>query len=271
MSVMTSSNTTPVQYRIAESLRNKISGGDIQPGEALPTIATLAQRWNVTPATAQKAVSLLKDEGLVTGGRGKPATVRMPPHRVRLDSSYSQLAKDSVKRAPKERDQTGAIELTTGLSLYDTKFVPKFETITAPDDLAAEFDIAPGTELLKRTYETRDRVTGHLIMWSLSWIPRALIEGNPRLLDENEEPWPGGHQHQLYTVGIEIDRFVTTAVATAATARDREEWGMDTGVPLLRTRRRSIDTKGRVVEISDSVYPADRTEICWTEQLQRWS
>jgi GntR family transcriptional regulator len=261
----------PLQHRIAESFRNQIAAGQLAPGDLLPKIADVAAEWSCTLATAQKALSLLKDEGLVTGGRGKQGTVRMPPHRVRLASEYGQLQKDSVKQPAEERDIAGAVELTTGIDLAATKFVAKYETIAASDDLAAELGVSPGADLLKRTYETSDPATGYLILWSVSYIPRALIEGDPRLLDEEEEPWAGGHLHQLYTVGIEVDHFVNTVIATAATAQDRDRWGMDTGVPLLRTRRRSIDTTGRVVEVSDAAYPADRTEICWTEQLQRWS
>src|SRR5690606_26320477 len=190
----------------------------------IPTIAELAQRWRCTTATAQKALSVLKDEGLITGGRGKPATVRLPARRIRLDSTHSQLMKDSVHLPPPERDKNGAVELTAGVSLDDTKFVPRYELVPASDDEAAELGVPTGTELLKRTYETSDRITGHLIAWSTSYIPRALIEGNPDLLDESKEPWPGGHQHQLSTVGIEIDRFVITAIATPATAEDRQRW-----------------------------------------------
>jgi GntR family transcriptional regulator len=39
---------------------------------------------------------------------------------------------------------------------------------------------------------------------------------------------------------------------------------------MIRVRSRSVDIKGRVVELSDAVYPADRTEIEVVEQLTRW-
>lgn len=74
-------------------------------------------------------------------------------------------------------------------------------------------------------------------------IPKFLIESNPRLLDENEEPWKGGHLHQLYTVGIEVDHFVRTLIAVEPSTGDRQKWGMESGVPLIYVRRgQSIST-----------------------------
>jgi GntR family transcriptional regulator len=45
---------------------------------------------------------------------------------------------------------------------------------------------------------------------------------------------------------------------------------MDSGVPLLYVRSRSVDINDRVVELSDAACPADRTEITFVEQLKRW-
>lgn len=45
---------------------------------------------------------------------------------------------------------------------------------------------------------------------------------------------------------------------------------MNEGVPLLHGRSKSIDIEGRVVELSEAVYPADRTEVCYVERLDRW-
>lgn len=260
-----------MQFQIAEAVRAQISSGTLRPGDPLPTIAIVARDWQCTPATAQKALQLLKDEGLTSGGRGKPATVRVPPRRVRVGDHLRQALKDAVHKPAEERAATGASELSAGIPVGQTDFRQRYEVVQAPDDLAGEFGIKPHGELLKRTYETAERATGHLILWSVSYIPKMLIEGNPELADESKGPWPGGHQHQLYTVGIEVDHFNNTVFAVAASAADRDRWGMEPGVPLLRMHSQSVDTTGRVVEISDSEYPADRAEITWTQQLRRWS
>lgn len=274
MPVMTgprrASGTAPIQQQIAAAIRQRVSAGELKPGDPVPTLATLAHQWGCTVATAQLALAQLKREGVITGGRGKPAVVSTPPTRVRLTSEARQQQKDLVRRPAEERAQTGAAELATGTPIGQTEFIPTYDEIEADADLAEEFDLPEGAPIIRRTYRTVEAGTRRLLLWSVSYIPRALIESNGDLLTAANEPWPGGHQHQLYTVGIEIDRFANTLIAVQPSAEECDEWGMDPGVPMLRVRSRSIDTNGRVVEISDSHYPADRTEIAWTEQLERW-
>lgn len=260
----------PLQRQIANGLRARIEAGELQPGDEIPTLATVAEQWGCTTATAQTALSTLKQEGLITGGRGKPATVRVPPKRVRLSPRDRQRQKDLVRRPEVERAATGASEITTGTRIADTEFSAVFETVSADSDLAALFGLTQGAPLLRRTYTTADRATRHLLLWSVSHIPIALIEKSPDLMNQSKEPWPGGHQHQLYTVGIEVDRFENSVIAVQPSPLDRDLWGMDAGVPLLKVRSMSVDTEERVVEVSESTSPADRAEITWTERMARW-
>lgn len=260
----------PLHHQIADAIRARITSGELKPGDAVPSVAELCEQWNCSAGSARAALSVLKSEGLITGGRGKPATVRQPPTRIRLTIDATQTAKNLVLRPRSERAVSGAIEQTAGLQLGQVISTHRYSTIEATNELAKEFDINPGVKLLLRVYEMTERNAGHRVSWSVSYIPIHLIESNSDLLDQNNEPWPGGHQHQLYTVGIEIDRFVRSITAVEPSPGDRQKWGMDDGVPLLYVRSRSIDIENRVVEISDAAYPADRTEISFTEKLKRW-
>jgi DNA-binding GntR family transcriptional regulator len=51
--------------QIAEIYRGRIRSGDLKSGDRIPSIATLAQEYQVAATTAQKAVEALRDEGLV--------------------------------------------------------------------------------------------------------------------------------------------------------------------------------------------------------------
>jgi GntR family transcriptional regulator len=265
--------TVPVHLRIADALRVRIASGDLAPGDTIPSATELANEWQCSVGSARSAISVLMDEGRLSGGRGRPATVRQPPRRqpLTLSSKWSQIQKDLVLRPVEERRQKGAIELTAGISIADTESTAHYEQVLASKDLAEEFAIPIGTELLRRTYEMTDKASGHRVSWSISYIPLEYIQANPDLLDETMEPWPGGHQHQLFTVGIEIDRFSRKVTAIQPTPGDRQKWGMESGVPLLHVRSKSIDVDNRVVELSDAAYPADRTEVAYVEQLKRWS
>lgn len=57
-------------YRvIASELRSRIEAGEFRPGDALPSITRLSQEYGVAKTTAQKALQVLKDEGVARGVR----------------------------------------------------------------------------------------------------------------------------------------------------------------------------------------------------------
>ena len=259
----------PLHHRIADSIRAQITSGELKPGAAVPSVGDLCAQWHCAPGSAKAALAVLKSEGLISGGRGKPATVRKPPARIQLDMTQAQEAKDLVLRPDSERRFNGNIERTAKAQLDQVISSHKYSVISANEELANEFKIDAGAEVVRRAYEMTERATGYRCAWSISYIPKALIESNPALLDEKNEPWPGGHMHQLYTVGIEIDKFVRSVTAVEPTPGERQKWGMESG-PLLWVRSRSVDIRGVVVELSDAAYPADRTEITFEEQLARW-
>jgi DNA-binding GntR family transcriptional regulator len=51
--------------QIAQIYRDKIESGELQPGNRLPSIRTLAQEYQVATTTAQKVIEALRDEGLI--------------------------------------------------------------------------------------------------------------------------------------------------------------------------------------------------------------
>ena len=64
------------QYqRIAADLRGAILCGALKPGDKLPTVVDIASRYSVAFNTAQRAVEVLKKEGLVSASRGRRAVV----------------------------------------------------------------------------------------------------------------------------------------------------------------------------------------------------
>lgn len=61
--------------RLAQSLRYEIDSGKLRAGDTLPTFKTLAERDGTSFGTAQRAVALLRQWGLVEVARGRRATV----------------------------------------------------------------------------------------------------------------------------------------------------------------------------------------------------
>lgn len=261
----------PLQVRIADDIRMKIEAGELAPGAPIPTLDDLRKHWECSLNPARSAIALLKQQGLIVGGRGKPARVRIPPRQVIRSSDRHQTEKSLVLATGTERRTTGLAEMDIGVDLNQLQVRCDYVPVPAEPRLAEIFRITTGDTLLRRAWEHVEPRNDRREAWSVSYIPVSLIESNPAIADPANDPWPGGTQHQLYTVGIEVDRVVDEVAAIMPTTVDAERWELDTGVPLLRCRRISIDTLGRVVEVSDADYPADRTKLVFTTRLAPWS
>jgi DNA-binding GntR family transcriptional regulator len=68
----------PPYLVIAAELRRKIAAGELRPGDALPSITTISQEYGVAKTTAQKALQVLKNEGLAHGVQGWATIVSEP-------------------------------------------------------------------------------------------------------------------------------------------------------------------------------------------------
>ncbi len=260
----------PLSLQIADAIRMRIESGELAPGDPVPTLRELADTWNCSVGSARAAIALLRQQGLITSGRGRPPVVRKPPQRITRESAQHQREKDLARAPLEDRKATGTAERELSLPIESLDFRPRFDVIPADEQLAAALQVSPNAKVLCRHYEWRDRDTGALLKSSVSYIPRKLISSNRDLLDPGKEPWPGGTYHQLSTVGIEIDVVEELVTADPATTVEKHDWRLQDGVPMLRLRRTLIDTEGRVVEVSDTSFPADRTSMRWTTQLERW-
>ena len=63
-------DASPIYLQIAEEIRTQILSGDLAEGARLTSTTEYATRYRINPATANKAVALLVDEGLVVKRRG---------------------------------------------------------------------------------------------------------------------------------------------------------------------------------------------------------
>jgi GntR family transcriptional regulator len=271
--ITTMANDTELTKRIADDLRTQIRNGTLEPGDPLPSARELAIQWHCSDKPPRAALEKLLAEGLTTSQPGRPFVVRSQPCRVIRDSDRHQAEKDLVLTGEHVRGVHGEAEDDLRMSLDEVLPSVRYDTIPADEDLAAALSVEPGTKLLRRRYEkrskpNRQRPAGTRLTCSTSYIPRKLLEPNPVLLKANCEPWPGGTMHQFHTVGIEIANVVDDVTAHMPDSDETEEWDLEPGVPMLAVRRISYDTEGRVVEVSDAVYPADRTLLRHRTQLR---
>ena len=255
--------------RIAEDLRRKIDRQELPWGQRLPAEIVLMAQYGVSLPTLRSALAVLRAEGLIESRHGG-IYVRASRQRVRRSNERYQWEKNRVTAPEAERRSVGATERDTGLTVDDLEFFATYDDAAEADDRVAEvFAVPTGTRLLCRTYRTRSRGENVPLSFAHSYLLYEMVKVNPDLLDEHREPWPGGTQHQLHTIGVEVDRIVDEI--TARPPRDNEVDLLDvpSGVPILVLRKISIDIDDRVVEVSELVLPGDRHELIYTTSLTR--
>lgn len=255
---------------IADDLRRAIRSGEFRPGARLPSEAELARHHGRSVPTIQNALRLLSAEGLIDKRHGSGGFVRRPRTRTVRDNERHQWEKDRALMPEATRAETGATERETGLVLDDLVFFARYRELTAPGDLAAAFGVPEGTVLLERTYRTRHAAETAPFSLVTSYLVRDLIAANPALLDETNEPWPGGTQNQLHTVGIEVDRVEERFTARPPTPEEARELDLPAGTSVILLRKTSYDIHDRIVDITAVTLPGDRTELLFTTHLERW-
>ncbi|MEH0842598.1 winged helix-turn-helix domain-containing protein [Micromonospora sp. CPCC 205711] len=67
---------TPFYERIANEIRDRITSGDLQPGDKLPSISELCTHYGVSTQVIRSAMLTLRAEGLVEGHQGRGVYVR---------------------------------------------------------------------------------------------------------------------------------------------------------------------------------------------------
>ncbi|MEU2770517.1 GntR family transcriptional regulator [Streptomyces diastaticus] len=270
MSKATGSSGTTVQ-RLEDDIRASIERGDLLPGEQLPTTSELATRYGVNKNTVSKAISALKAAGHLTGPAGGRTWVRVRPPQITRHNARYQTEKNCALLPEEERSAYGVAEADSGLSvrdLYEDTY--SYEVVQGPDDIRRLFGLSEDEQVLRRTYQRRHAARAGA-SGSISYIPYALARQSDALLDSGREPWPGGTMHQLYTIGVELDHIDDHISAEMPTREEQELLDVPPGVPLIRVRKVSWSTEGRVVEVSDIPLPADRTRLTYTTPLERWS
>ncbi|MWA12536.1 GntR family transcriptional regulator [Streptomyces sp. BA2] len=255
---------------IADDLRAQIRAGRFGPGDRLPSEAELIKSTGRSGPTVQQALRVLQAEGLIEKQHGRGTFVRRPRLLVRRANTRYQWEKDRARAPEQQRLATGATEHDTGLGVDDLVFHAAYREVEAPQEIASALGVDAGTALVERTYRTRYSAERNPFSLVTSYLIRDLVKGNPDLLDETKEPWPGATWNQLLTVGIEIDRIEERVTARPPTVEEAEELGLPPGTAVLVLRKTSHDTDDRVVEMSDITLPGDRTEMLFTTHLERW-
>lgn len=126
-------STSPPYRRIAAEIAGRIAGGELAPGDRVPSTRAITQEWGVAMATATKVIAALREQGLVETVQGSGTVVRGGTERV-PELSRERIVRAAIEIADAEgiaalsmRRVAGALGVAT-MSLY--RHVPGKDELT---------------------------------------------------------------------------------------------------------------------------------------------
>lgn len=109
--------TEPIYRQLVEQVRRLVAGGQMAPGDELPSVREVAQALAVNPMTVSKAYGLLETEGLLARRRGLGMLVAERPRGVRSSAERAALLRPTLERAAREAREL-ELDPDTVLSLF---------------------------------------------------------------------------------------------------------------------------------------------------------
>lgn len=221
--------------RIAADVRDEIMSGEMAPGAKLPSTTQLKARFDASSATVQKALQLLKEEGLAVGRAGAAVTVREHRQRTLRPAAYMAPAgTGSPYRWLTETVEHGMNPRSTLLEVAE---------VVPPADVSAALGLADsGTAVLRRQLLTIDDEPVELVA---SYYPVEIAQGTP-ITDRRKIR--GGTPVLLSDLGFPPKVSVDRVSARVPTQEQYTALQLPGSLPVLRTLRVVYSDADRPIE-----------------------
>lgn len=107
----------PIYRQLVEQARRLIAGGQLAPGDAMPSVREIAQALALNPMTVSKAYGMLETEGALTRRRGLGMSVADAPKASQSLAARAELLLPTLERAALEARQL-ELDPDTVLALF---------------------------------------------------------------------------------------------------------------------------------------------------------
>jgi GntR family transcriptional regulator len=114
---ITPGSSEPIYRQLVEQARRLVSGGQLAPGDAMPSVRDVAQALALNPMTVSKAYGLLEMEGLLSRRRGIGMIVADTAPGSRSAAARAELLRPTLERAAIEARQL-ELDPATVLALF---------------------------------------------------------------------------------------------------------------------------------------------------------
>ena len=222
----------PMYRQIADALREKISAGELKPGDALPTESSLQEAFNVSRVTVRQALKLLTEEQIVESIQGSGTYVK----EERVNYDIYQLTGFYEKLADRNVDTHSEVSI--------------FEVLKADAKLAEKLNLSHDDKVwhVKRVRFIKQKP----VNLEETWMPLALF---PDLTWEVMENSKYHYVEQIKK--MVIDRSEQELVPIMPSEEAIAALSLDPAKPILEKVSRGFLKDGRVFEYSRNVFNTD--------------
>ncbi len=233
----------PKYHRVADALRTEVRTGELPPGQRLPAETTLVERFRVSLPTIRQALSVLRAEGLIESRHGVGTFIK----------EQRRLQRRSRGRYGSAR---GHQRLLTHHLRHDIVFAGRGP---APTHIAEIMGIEPGAEVVIRRRNLYDKDTGAPEEIGASYFTIAVAGGT-----FIEELTVAPKALFLCVEDLTSRRYTRARdqwIARMPTAEESIILELPTGAPVMHVVHTARDEHGDILEISESVWAADRVIV----------
>ncbi|WJY31305.1 GntR family transcriptional regulator [Streptomyces sp. P9-2B-1] len=219
---------------IAEFLRARIAAGEIAPGETIPSGRELAEQWDVSRATAIKAVDVLRNDGVVVAKQGTGFVVTETP-----------VARPAgARRAGSARILGGMPFLRVGTP----------DWAEPPAHVAAALRLSPGATALRRVriLQLPDGTPNSCVE---AWFPPDVAEVAPRLADTNPIA-EGTTRYVRRQTGRGPAEGVDVTTVRLASETEADRLKVPQGAPVAVLLHTAYDEQGEPLVCEEGVTPS---------------
>ena len=238
-------SAVPYYHQIKEGLKALIASGELKPGDMLPSELSLSEQLEISRLVVHRAYRELVTEGLLIRKRAKGTFISPPIKRdYNVAGTLSSMTENLL---------ANGLEPTNKILLQELE--------TADETVRAALQLPEGKE-----HPVGGQVVHLRNLRFASGLPFAVedtylsYERFPALLEMDL------NNQSLYTMlekryDAHPQEALDLLSVGAATRSEGELLGMHIGAPVMRVERRSTDRGGLPVELTRSVFHAERYQF----------
>ncbi|MGA2831261.1 MAG: GntR family transcriptional regulator [Streptosporangiaceae bacterium] len=247
--------TPQPEYRqVAAELRLAIRSGEFRPGSQLPSEPELAERFGTTRATINRALSVLRTEGLIKPERGRGTTVNKLP----------VIRRATIGRQAREAREESGARGAFAAELQRLGLTPRSDVtlgeVSAPAEVAELFE-DPDLVLEGATLFARRRVMfaeNVPVQLATSYLPLDVASAAQLT---QEDTGPGGAYSRLADVGLAPARFRELVRVRTPDDAEARALDLDADHRVYDITRIARTVEDRVIEVNRIVLPAHQWEL----------